>query len=65
MSNEINTRSFWVEDRLNRNERINSRGIEIYQTWGALAVEVFTMRCWLETVKYATLKDGIILCYYA
>ena len=34
--NSLETTNFWVEDRLNRNERVNSRGIEIYQTWGSL-----------------------------
>lgn len=62
---DLETTNFWVEDRLNRNERVNSRGIEIYQTWGALTDDILTMRCWLEIVKYATLKDGILQCYYA
>lgn len=62
----LETTNFWVEDRLNRNERVNSRGIEIYQTWGALEGGlVYTMRCWLEIVKYATLQDGILQTYYA
>ncbi len=61
----LEAKNFWIEDRLNRNERINSRGLEIYQTWGRLDAEIYTMRCWLEVVKYATLKDGILQCYYA
>ena len=65
LDDEIQSKNFWVEDRLNRNERVNSRGIEVYQTWGALPVQTFTMRCWLETVRYATLTDGVTQCYYA
>ena len=57
--------NFWIEDRLNRNERVNSRGIEIYQTWDKLPTLAFTMRTWLETVKYATLSDGVLQTYYA
>lgn len=57
--------NFWIEDRLNKNERVNSRGIEVYQTWGKLPTESYTMRGWLEVVKYATLKDGVLQCYYA
>ena len=56
---------YWIEDRLNKNERVNSRGIEVYQTWGSLPANQFTMRGWLEVVRYATLKDGILQCYYA
>ena len=65
LSTNLANKNYWIEDRLNRNERINSRGIEVYQTWGKLPTESYTMRGWLEVVRYATLKDGVLQCYYA
>jgi len=51
--------SFWTCDRLNTNERVNSRGIELYQTWDFLKLERnYTLNCWLELVRFATLEDG-------
>lgn len=72
----LSQKSFWTEDRLNRNERINSRGIELYQTWKLLpdgvpgvtvptTTNVFTFRCWLEVVRAATLEDGILTPTFA
>jgi hypothetical protein len=65
LKGQLSGKDFWIEDRLNRNERINSRGIEIYQTWGQLDAHKYIMRCWLETVKYATLTDGVLQVFYA
>ena len=47
----------WQSHRLNRNERVNSRGIEYqatYQTNGGSR----TQRIWVESVRIATLQDG-------
>ena len=61
---------FFVEDRLNRGERINSRGIELYNTWNYLqdsdATPVnYTLRCWLELVRFATLQNGYMSIGFA
>jgi len=56
---------YWIEDRLNRNERVNSRGIEIYHTWDKLPNKSFTLRVWLEVVKMAVLDNGILSIVYA
>lgn len=64
-TNVVAGKSFWTEDRLNRNERVNSRGIELYQTWGLLPAETYTFRCWLEVVKMAILEDGILTPVFA
>lgn len=65
----IENQSFYVEDRLNRGERINSRGIELYNTWNYLqddaATKNFTLRCWLELVRFATLEQGYMTIGYA
>lgn len=52
--------------RLLTNERINSRGIELYTDYNALPVGESTMqRVFLEIVRYAVIEDGITECYYA
>lgn len=66
----IENNSFYIEDRLNRGERINSRGIELYNTWNYLQDSDgtpinYTMRCWLELVKFATLQNGYMTIGYA
>ena len=61
----IRLKSFHTEDRLNRNERINSRGIELYQTWNTVEAGNYTLRVWLELVRMATLEDGILTPVFA
>ena len=64
-------RFFWQSWRLNRSERISSRGIELYQLYNDVpalptpATDTYTLRCWLEVLKYATLEDGKMECYFA
>jgi len=55
----------YVEDRLNRNQRVNSRGIEIYRTFDSLPAGTYTLRVYLELVKMAVLKDGILTSTFA
>ena len=60
----------WNAHRLNRNERINSRGIELETLYSALpdangTGSTFTQRCWIEIVRTATLRDGFMDCYWA
>ena len=64
-------RFFYQAYRLNRNERINSRGIELYKTWdplpnskGAVA-NTATLRTYLEIVRVAQLQDGKMDCFFA
>ena len=66
----LERKQFWTEDRLNRNERINSRGLELYQTWGKLPLvsalaTPYTLRCWLEIVRMASLVDGVLTPTFA
>ena len=58
---------FWNAMRLNRGERVNSRGIELYfkQDVSAVANTQFIQRVWLETLRTAVLQDGIMECFYA
>ena len=51
----------WLAYRLNRNERINSRGIEyFYRYEGLNNAGTYTQRSWLELAKLTTLRDGFV-----
>lgn len=56
---------FWNVYKLNKNERVNSRGIELETTYGSVVNATHTYRAWLELVKTAQLKDGRLTCYFA
>jgi len=50
----------WLSYRLNRNERINSRGIEYYWKYEGLDDDggSYTQRTWLELAKLTTISGG-------
>ena len=52
----------WLSYRLNRNERINSRGIEYYFKYDGLGPSSggsqYTQRTWLELAKLTTISGG-------
>ena len=52
----------WMSYRLNRNERINSRGIEYYWKYEGLDTDggLYTQRTWLELAKLTTLSGGYV-----
>tara|TARA_R110000787_G_scaffold3291_1_gene13056 strand:- start:8436 stop:9896 length:1461 start_codon:yes stop_codon:yes gene_type:complete len=60
---------FYQAHRLNKNERINSRGIELETTYSALpdlgGALSYTQRVWIELLRTATLRNGVFDCYYA
>ena len=64
-STELTGRFFYTSNRLNRNERINSRGIELYSTYNQLKDTAHTLRIWLEVVRLATLTNGVMSVEYA
>jgi hypothetical protein len=53
-------KQFWNACRLNRGERVNSRGIELYYQMNALPASAngYTLRTYLETMKSAVLNNG-------
>ena len=51
---------FWQSHRLNRNERINSRGIEYEQRFSTIGAGPFTQRTSIEVVKQAQLRNGVL-----
>ena len=56
---------FYVAARLNRNERVNSRGIEMYLKYDTLGAGNHTVRFYIEMMRMATLRNGITSVEYA
>mgnify|MGYP003144672104 FL=1 len=74
INTNLSGQQFYVGLKLSDNERINSRGIELYyQTTGsgdgdagpANFVNGAVQRCWLETVRQVSLTDGFVSVSYA
>ena len=77
----LSTRTFWGSvfdtnlrgkffhhsQRLTSQERINSRGIELYFKYEDLpaVAEGWTQRVWLEVMRTATISNGYTECYFA
>tara|TARA_R110002020_G_scaffold35921_2_gene108162 strand:- start:5752 stop:7203 length:1452 start_codon:yes stop_codon:yes gene_type:complete len=55
---------FYQSLKLNKNNRIDMKGIELYQTWKNLLNESHTLRIWLEVGKVASLVDGKLRSSY-
>ena len=66
-SGALSGTAFWNAFRLNRGERVNSRGLELYSTIAALpaANANYTLRAYLETIKFVSLKDGMVSSFLA
>ena len=64
MAESLRTKQFYTAYRLNKGERVNSRGIELYDTRTPLA-NSRTMRVYLQVVKVASLKDGVFNVAFA
>lgn len=57
----IQGRFNWLAYRLNRNERINTRGLEYYYKYEGLGNGAkYTQRSWLELAKITTLAGGYV-----
>ena len=51
----------WLSFRLNRNERVNTRGIEYYYKYEGLGDSgSYTQRSWLELAKITVLQNGFV-----
>ena len=56
---------FYIANRLNRNERVNSRGIEAYVDYQTLSAGSYTIRFFIEHVRMAELRNGVLNIEYA
>ncbi len=54
----LNGRFHYIAYRLNRNERVNSRGVQLELKYTDMLAGTYTHRTWLELVKTATLSNG-------
>ena len=61
---DVRSRANWHAFRLNRNERVNSRGIEVYDKRTTMSGSS-TMRAWLQITRMAQLMDGRMEVVYA
>jgi len=55
----------WVALRLNKGERVNNKGLELFYKNPSLAAHTYTLRVYLELLKVATIEDGKMNCYFA
>ena len=58
---------FYHAQRLTAQERINSRGIELYFKYDTLPTNTngYIQRVWLEVMRTATIQNGYTECYFA
>jgi hypothetical protein len=56
---------FYIANRLNRNERVNSRGIEAYVDYQTLSAGNYTIRFYVELVRMAQLRNGVLDIQFA
>ena len=57
--NGLNGKFHYIAYRPNRNERVNSKGIQLQLKYSKLSTGTYTHRTWLELVKTATLDRGM------
>jgi hypothetical protein len=61
---DVRSRANWHCYQLNRGERVNSRGIELYDKRTTMSGSS-TLRCWLQVVRMAQLNNGMMEVVYA
>lgn len=59
MKTDARQKFFYTAYRLNKGERVNSRGIELYDTRNPMG-SPSTLRAYLQVVKLASLRDGVM-----
>ena len=64
-STDLTGKLFWTSHRLNRGERVNGTGIDMYTKYDKLPAGNYVQRVWLEYTKIATITNGIVNVYNA
>jgi hypothetical protein len=64
LASDVRGRANWHCYRLNRGERVNSRGVELYDKRTTMSGSS-TLRCWLQVVRMAQLNNGMMEVVYA
>tara|TARA_R110001592_G_scaffold12539_2_gene59531 strand:- start:360 stop:1829 length:1470 start_codon:yes stop_codon:yes gene_type:complete len=55
----------WVAIRPNKGQRVNNKGMDLVYKNDTLGAGNFTLRCYLELMKTATIKNGHFSCYFS
>jgi hypothetical protein len=55
----------WLAIRPNKGQRVNNKGMDLVYKQTGLNAGTYTLRCYLEMLKVATIKDGKFDCYFA
>tara|TARA_R110000803_G_scaffold118639_5_gene187020 strand:+ start:3412 stop:4893 length:1482 start_codon:yes stop_codon:yes gene_type:complete len=55
----------WIAIRPNKGQRVNNKGMDLVYKNDTLGGGNFTLRCYVELLKKATIKDGHFSCYFA
>ncbi len=69
--NGLSGKFFYQLYKLNRNERVNSRGVELYNTWDKLknskssGTNTATLRTYVELIRVAQLNNGVFDVFFA
>jgi hypothetical protein len=64
-TSQLTNKFFYVANRLNKNQRVNSRGIEAYVDMRDLEGGIYTARWYIELVRMAQLNNGVLQIEYA
>jgi len=65
MKSNLQGKFFYQAYKMPDNNRVNSRGLELHNNFNKLPVGTYTLRCYIEAIKVATLKDGNFDVTYA
>jgi len=67
IATDLSGSAFYCGFRIGSNERINSRGMELYMTWSnsQASASGYLQRVWLETIKQLTLENGRVSVQFA
>ncbi len=57
--------NFYQAHRLNRNERVSGKGIELYTKYDTLSGSKYVQRAWVEYLKICTITNGLLDVYNA
>ena len=55
----------WIAIRPNKGQRVNNKGMDLVYKNDTLGAGTFTLRCYVELMKTATIKNGKFQCYFS
>ena len=64
-ANGLGSNFNWIAIRPNKGQRVNNKGMDLIYKNDTLGAGTFTLRCYLELQKTATIKNGKFSCYFS